>query len=389
MGRAGFDILELIGRIHEGVADEGLWRGALGEVCDRLRVIHFLVGEMSRSGRAVHFEFGHNADPAAIALLEGPLADPDYNPWLSLASVHPLRRPATIADLGGQEVLEAARIWQEFYVPFQLGDTLGAALERQPEFAHFLVAGRMRHQPGFDSADLRLCRSLLPHIARAWRVRRTLTRWESLVGTLKFVLDRLDRAIIVTGPAGQVRFANRAAERLLSRGDGLDATRGRLRAATSRHSETLHALIDAASRTSFGSGAVAVDAVALPRAQEAAQPLAVVAEPLAPAHSDRLGHDDAPGAVLFIGESAVATRPSGNRLRTVYGLTAAEARIASLIVEGHDTQSAATESRLSPNTVKYHLKSIYGKVGVSRRTQFVRRVLADVGGLAEPDKLQP
>ena len=72
----------------------------------------------------------------------------------------------------------------------------------------------------------------------------------------------------------------------------------------------------------------------------------------------------------------------------VYGLTPAEARMASAIVDGGGVASAARALNLSSNTAKYHLKAVFGKVGVSTQVQLVRRVMADVGGLAEPEKLR-
>lgn len=388
MGKAGPDILKLVGQLHEGLADEDLWSRAVDGVCDLLAVPGLLMAVVNRDGRAIQFEFAHNAGHNLISLLEGPLADPVHNPWISLVRVHPLRRPATVGDLGGQPALERTRMWSEFYRRYDLGDSLGAALERQPEFAHVITMARRTSQPDFDSADRRVFAAILPHIARAWRVKRQLAEWKTTAGTLKFVLDRLDRAIVVTGPEGEIRFANRAADRLLSRGNGIDATRGRLRATRPCDTDALRLLIDGAARTGVGTGQIAVDAVAI-RCSDDSPPLAVVAEPLAAAHGDRLGHEASPGAVLFIGESEASSRPSVDRLRVVYGLTPAEARLTSLVVDGHDIASAALAAAVSENTVKYHLKTIFGKVGVSRQTQLVRRVLADVGGLAEPEKMVP
>jgi DNA-binding CsgD family transcriptional regulator/PAS domain-containing protein len=382
------EILEIIGRLHDGVVDEDLWKEGVAGVCRLLNVSFLLMGSISQGGKRVHFEFNHEAAPGAVTLLEGPLADPTHNPWLALATIHPLRRPATIDDLGGQQLLERAKIWEEFYVPLDLGDTVAAVLERQPEFANILVTGRLSAQPAFRSAEIAAFGALLPHLARAWRVKRALGEWQALAGTLKFVLDRLERAVIVTGPEGEIRFANRAADGLLSRGDGIDATRGHIRAAKSYHGDALLALIGNAARTGVGKESVAVDAMSIPRTGENSS-LAIVAEPLAPAHSDRLGHQAASGAVLFISDSEASNRPSADRLRVVYGLTPAEARLTSLVVDGRDVASAARTLGVSSNTVKYHLKTVFEKVGVSRQAQLVRRVLADVGGLAEPDKMRP
>ena len=226
MGRAGPDILKLVGQLHEGLADEELWIRAVDSVCSLLGVRGLLLGTVDGGGRTVHFELARNARQESISLLEGPLNDPRHNPWIALARKYPLRHIGTIEDVGGQQALERTRMWSEFYQPLGLHDTLGATLERQPEYSQVLIMARQTGQPDFAATDRRTLAAIVPHIARAWRVKRQLAEWKTKVGTLKFVLDRLDRAIVVTGPEGEIRFANRAADRLLSRGDGIDARRG-------------------------------------------------------------------------------------------------------------------------------------------------------------------
>ena len=133
---------------------------------------------------------------------------------------------------------------------------------------------------------------------------------------------------------------------------------------------------------------MAVDALALP-AGDNFSALAVVAEPLAPPHGDVLGHSPEPGAILFISDSEAGTTPPIERIRVVYGLTPAEARLTSLLVKGASIATAAEQLEVSQNTAKFHLKAVFEKTGVRRQSQLVRRVLADVGGLAEPEKRLP
>lgn len=380
-------LLELVAELHEGVVDDAAWQRAIGDICAMLDIPQLLVGAISRGGKSVEFEFGYRAAPSAVALLEGPLADPAHNPWLALASRHPLRRVASMMDIGGYELLKTTRMWEEFYIPFRVGDTVGAPLERQPDYNHVLIAARRTGKPDFRASDRRRLEVLLPHIARAWRVRRALLDMESAVGSLKLVLDRLDRAIVVAEPDGKVRFANRAAERLLSRGDAIDARNSRLCAVRPKETEVLRALIGRAAATASGEALSAVDAVALPSDGDH-PPLAVVAEPLAPAHSERFGHRPAAGAIVFIGDSETSRCPPPDRLRIVYGLTPAEAKLMSLVIKGEGVASAGRTLGISQNTAKFHLKAVFDKVGVSTQAQLVRRALADVGGLAEPNDVR-
>lgn len=301
---------------------------------------------------------------------------------------HPLRRVATVDDVGGLDDLKSTRIWSDFYVPFELGESLGATLERQPEYANVLVVARTVGKAGFSKREKQALQALLPHLARASRVKRAMAEMEALVGSLKLVLDRIDRAVVIAGPDGEIRFANRSADRLLSRGDAIDAIHGRLCALRASDTTALRTLIARAAGTAVGAEAVAVDAVALPSNDEG-PPLAVVAEPLAAVHSDRIGQRPVAGAILFIGDSKASRSPSEERLRVVYGLTQAEAKLTSVIVGGDGIASAAQILGVSPNTAKYHLKSIFDKVGVTSQAKLVRRVIADVGGLAEPEMLRP
>ena len=388
MAAANSQLLEVVGQLHEGVVADTAWQRAVGSVCEMLAIPRLLVGTISHGGTRVEMAFGHRAAPHAVTLLEGPLAEPAYNPWLGLAQNHPLRRVATVDDLGGQKRLEETRVWSDFYVPFGIREAIGAPLERQPEYANVLIAGRRIDDPPFGSRDRAALQALLPHIARSWRVKRALVEMEALAGSLKSVLDRLERAVVIAGPDGHVRFANGAADRLLTRGTAIGTQNGRMRASTPRLTQNLREIIERAAATAVGAGATAVDAVSLPFG-DTHPSLAVVAEPLAAVQSECLGHASTVGAILFIGDSEASNRPPIDRLRVVYGLSPAEAKLTSLVVAGQSLTAAAQSLDVSLNTVKYHLKSVFEKVGVSRQTQLVRRVLADVGGLAEPDKMRP
>ena len=386
MGSAGSEILEVVGQLHEGVVDDDAWQSGLDATCAMIESPILLIASIDRG--EVHSLLGHGLPRDFVEQLRRTFGTATDNPWVEAASTGPLRRVMTIDQIGSRPVLESSKIWKEYYGPFGIGDTAGAILERQPGSADAVKFLRRSDQPRFRTAELKAYAALIPHLARAWRVKRAITEWQTLAESLTFILDRLQRAVVVAGADGEVRFANRAADRLLSRGNAIDATRGRLRAARGHYSGALESLIVRAARTSVGDEAVAVDALSI-RSIDDDAPLAVVAEPLAPAHGERLGHGSAPAAVLFIGDSEASTRPSVEHLAAVYGLTQAEARLTAQVVDGRNLTEAADVLGISPNTAKYHLKAVYDKVGVSRQAQLVRRVLADVGGLAEPDKLRP
>jgi ATP/maltotriose-dependent transcriptional regulator MalT len=56
-------------------------------------------------------------------------------------------------------------------------------------------------------------------------------------------------------------------------------------------------------------------------------------------------------------------------------LTAREREVLALVADGRSNRDIATGLGISEHTVKFHLASLFGKLGVSTRTQAVRRAL--------------
>ncbi len=70
-----------------------------------------------------------------------------------------------------------------------------------------------------------------------------------------------------------------------------------------------------------------------------------------------------------------AKREGEKVLRSLYGLTPAEARLAQALVNGLSLQEYADQQSVSIHTVRSQFRTIATKAGVGRQTDFVRAVL--------------
>src|SRR5512135_1040222 len=67
-----------------------------------------------------------------------------------------------------------------------------------------------------------------------------------------------------------------------------------------------------------------------------------------------------------------------------FGITAREAEIIRLLLEGRDSRRIGESLFISDHTVKNHIHNIYQKLGVRNRVQLVRRFQPALEGAAPP-----
>ena len=78
---------------------------------------------------------------------------------------------------------------------------------------------------------------------------------------------------------------------------------------------------------------------------------------------------------LLIGAGGQADGGSSSAIAQVFGLSAAEAEVALLLVYGHSLRSAAEVLGVSEHTVRTQTKKIYARTGCSGQVQLVRNIL--------------
>jgi DNA-binding CsgD family transcriptional regulator len=195
-------------------------------------------------------------------------------------------------------------------------------------------------------------------------------------------LDLINIGLIVTGAADQLLLANATAEQILKARDGLELTRsGELRTSAGccpRFLEVLHRIVQE-KRKDAARTKPEVLAVRRPSGRH---PMTLVVRPVnIQSPSEQLA-STGPAAVVLIMDPEQSLPAAGPELRELYGLTAAEARLTTLLINGKTPEDCCEEMGVSRLTVYSHLKRLFKKVGVQRQSELVSLLLKSTGVVA-------
>lgn len=236
-------------------------------------------------------------------------------------------------------------------------------------------------------ADHQLHALITQHMSLALGAALRLRESELRLGTSLQALDRLHSAVLLLGRRGNVLFANRNALALLgpAQGQGLvlrlragnpitDAL-GWLQACSASEQAALDAELRAALARDPLCTAHFAHGLALhgPGAQAG---LLLHAVPLAEQSSELWCRLLQPGALVFITDPQAVPLLDPALLRRLYGISAAECRVAQELLRGQTLQATAQHLHLGDNTVKTHLQQLFEKTSTRRQPQLMRLLLA-------------
>ena len=99
----------------------------------------------------------------------------------------------------------------------------------------------------------------------------------------------------------------------------------------------------------------------------------VVAAPLA---SESSLLESGPVAFLLITDAKSASARPRSMLSELFGLSAAEVRLAERLMLGESPEEAAASLNVKVSTARWHLASLYRKTGTRRQAQLVRLLMS-------------
>ena len=263
-------------------------------------------------------------------------------------------------DLSSREERRRFRTYNELYLPFGFPGfaMLGCDVEGTP-WAVPMLKGDGQGQ--FTREEAQFLSTLAPHF------RRLITLSERLVssqGQAGLGVLNISCAAFLLDWRGSVTQLNSRATELL--GAGLSMANGRIHATNHESDIELQRVIHIATRARSASGLSGVGPVAVRRVGR--RPLLVDVLPTIGLIADAF---QSTSAILVVSDLEERPVPSAARLRSAFGLTAAEARVAGLLSGGHDIDNIADQLKLSRETVRVHLKNMFSKTETKRQAELV------------------
>ncbi len=285
--------------------------------------------------------------------------DPYVAPWRA-------RGPGVVnlAELVPAEALDRSTFWNEFVLP-RVPSFHGLALRLDGAYGDwtFLNFWRRRQAQPFGTTESAMLTHLMPHVGRALRARARLA---TAAQGLK-ALDALRDGVALFDAAGQLRLANAALRLMAAEADGLALTP---RAVVLGDRGAQAAMQQALARALHESEATR--AVMAPRISGGA-PWRIEALPLPRGTTESPLGGDA-GAVLLVSDTAHPTGPAEPLLIRLFGLTAAEAALASSLLQGLSVAEHARRRRIAPATARTQLARVLDKTGCHRQAELVARL---------------
>ena len=261
--------------------------------------------------------------------------------------------------------------YADWLQPQDLFYTLAVIVEKRAQRSFNCTAVRSKWQGPYNEREEARMRSLVPHLQTAFALYRRLHRAEALAQTSLAVLENLPMGVVLLDGRAEVLHANARAH-ALTRATGLlrfeaDDT---LHAVAPRDDQRLQRAMRDVVATGAGlplhAGSVLrLHGLAGAQLQLLVAPLPLKAEPFS-AHT---------AGVVFITDPALEIPSLMDILQSLYGMTAAESRLAQALAHGLSLAEYAERQGLSVQTVRTQYKSAAAKAGVGRQSDFVRTLL--------------
>jgi DNA-binding CsgD family transcriptional regulator/PAS domain-containing protein len=356
-------LLDAIDLAYQAALEPGLWPSVLAATAEGFQ-----------ASRALILYGGSSSNSIVASRADEPLTDTYFSEFKVINPIQQVldsrwgsraRPPAySDQDLVPRPDLVRSDFYDGFLRPADMHSILMLPLG-QP-YAATVNIFRGHHAQTFERSEIELGARMQRSLTRAWTMGERLGARRAVDEALAAFIDRLPGAVLLVSADGRVMHANGAAQAILAARDGLSAPAGILEAESLQARPQLRRLI---AQAAVGDAERrAGGAMAVPRPSDK-RPFAVQ---VAPARGEpALTMSQAPLVLVCISDPEAHSPPPIERLREMFGLTAAESRVALALFEGSSLRDVAEAAGVSIQTVRNQLVRIFEKTGANRQAALI------------------
>lgn len=245
---------------------------------------------------------------------------------------------------------------------------------------------RSKKAGAFTETDRHLVNLLNPHLMRAFKIIGKFSTLKTHSNTSGDALDHLKIGVILLDQDGRPVYSNRQAEKIIKGNNGLTMCHNVLRASRAKDTRNIHQLIANATR----GGEKPRQGGAIRLVRPAKLPLSVMVSPLNQEQNGSLADFFSKikaGAIVFISETENEQDFSVEALQKLYSFTKTEAFLVKELTCRASTTQIAERMKISPHTLRSHLKSIFRKASVNSQVELVSLVLSSPAGMVMCDNV--
>lgn len=366
---------ELITAVYQGITETPPWQTALECLREFMNASHttLMLRPPSPESTGVMINTGE-VDQQATESYETHFFAVD--PFVNL----PDGRIASAEEIVGEEEWLASDMYNKYLRPLGIRHLLGTEIHTEDGIECRLRISRTPEYEAFTAHDKDVLCLALPHIRRAIQLHAKLDYLECERQVISGAMNRMLLGMVSFATDRTIMEVNEEAERILAEKDGIWRTGNGLKAANRAENQELQRLIrEAIDGGVTDSSEQLVEATSITRQFDRGRLGIVVRSiPMGPWTESM----QRPAAAVFLRDPDYnSAQPSEDVVRRVFGLTRMEAALAVLLAKGESLDDAAEELGVRRNTARTHLRSIFGKTGVSRQTMLVRMILKSVVSL--------
>ena len=332
-------LLALIQRLYAAPGNSEGWHDFLLDLCQSFDgtgasfVSHDFVSQQG----SVSLTAG--LDPEAVSAYQAYWSALD--PW----ACSPVTRRLTSGNVvAGDQLVTHANLrrtpfYNDYGRHYDVARCIVGMIEAEDHAVSVLTVNRSDSGEPFEQQEATLFTALMPHLHRALQMHRRLADAQALADGSTSALDRLAHGVLLVDASGRIVFANRTAEEILRERDGLSVHNRELFGARAQDTNALRTLIAEAIGTSNGEGIGAGGMAMLGRPSGRAA-LRILVTPLA--RRQILIGPAGVAACIFVTDPARFPVPSSRHVQQVFGLTAAETRVAMAMLEARPSRGSPT-----------------------------------------------